>query len=258
MSLPYKTNTINPDEFNQDLNMNKYFNNMIVNDQFIEAKLKILKDPTKTSKQKLFALKVADREEVKQTGIFGKGITPKDIFSLSATTSDVYEGDGSLKIGVENRFLTPGVYGAFVGSNLSRTRFIDLSLTYGPNDGYKDGSFRNRKAWHTGRGNERTYYKSYEDVLSKALTVAPSLSGDIAGTLLYVRYAYRVKVYSYKEGTTKKDKNKRYYQFDWMSQHTYKRVSDGLGGLKWSSIRRRRCSDWQNGSNSNEGIVTDY
>ena len=151
MSLPYKTNTINPDEFNQDLNMNKYFNNMIVNDQFIDAKLKILKDPTKTSKQKLFALKVANRQEVKETGIFNKGITPKDIFSLSATTSDIFNADGSIRIGIENRFVTPGVYGTYVGSNLSRTRFVDLSLSLGPNDGFRDGFFRNRKAWHVGR-----------------------------------------------------------------------------------------------------------
>ena len=70
MSLPYKTNNINADEFNQDLNMNKYFNNMIVNDQFIEAKVNILKDPTKTPKEKLFNLKVSDRQEVKKTGYF--------------------------------------------------------------------------------------------------------------------------------------------------------------------------------------------
>ena len=265
MSIPYETNNINANEFNQDLNMNKYFNNMIVNDKFIEAKIKILKDPTKTSKQKLFSLKVADREEVKETNIFSKGITPKDIFSLSATTSDLYTADGSFRIGVENRFVTPGAYGTFVGNNLSRTRFVDLSLTFGPNDGFSDSNFRNRKAWHIGRNNERNYYMPYNTILDKALQVAPTLSGDISGTLLYVRYAYRAKVYSYKEGTTKKDKNKRYYQFDWMSQHTYKRVSDGSGGLIWKPLRRRRCSDWQDddgiynlGPAYNEGIITDY
>lgn len=258
MSLPYKTNNINADEFNQDLNMNKYFNNMIVNDQFIEAKVNILKDPTKTPKEKLFGLKVSDRQEVRNTGIFNKGIKPVDVFALSASNDDVYEGDGSLKIGVENRFLTPGVYGNFVGNNLSRTRVVDLSMVFGPANGFQDGGFRNRKAWHVGRYNERDYYLPYNTILNKALEVAPTLSGDIKGTMLYVRYAYRAKVYSYKEGSTKKDKNKRYYNYDWMSQHTYKRVGGEDGTLFWKAIRRRRCSDWQAGATKGLGIITDY
>tara|TARA_E500000178_G_C17038997_1_gene765487 strand:- start:35402 stop:36199 length:798 start_codon:yes stop_codon:yes gene_type:complete len=257
MSLPYKTNNINADEFNQDLNMNKYFNNMILNDQFIEAKVNILKDPTKTSKEKLFNLKVANRQEVQNTGIFNKGIKPVDVFALSASNDDVYEADGSLKVGVDNRFLTPGVYGTFVGNNLSRSRMIDLSMTFGPANGFQDSNFRNRKAWHVGTNNERDYFLSYGFILDKALEVAPTLSGDIRGTMLYVRYAFRAKVYSYKEGITKKDKNKRYYNYDWMSQHTYKRV-DGPNGLYWKAIRRRRCSDWQAGNNNGLGIITDY
>ena len=66
------------------------------------------------------------------------------------------------------------------------------------------------------------------------------------------------QIYSYKEGSTKKDKNKRYYNYDWMSQHTYKRVADSDGNLSWKAIRRRRCSDWQASHNKGLSIITDY
>ena len=49
MSLPYTTNEILASEYNQDLGMNKYFDNMLENDTVIYDKLTTLTDPTKTS-----------------------------------------------------------------------------------------------------------------------------------------------------------------------------------------------------------------
>ncbi len=255
MSLPYITNEIKASEYNQDLGMNKYFDNMLENDIVINEKLVELEDPTKSSKEKLRALRIANKDETQNTTVLTKGITLQNLYSLSATDTDIYTETGGLRVGrgqgVENRLLTAGKYGKLIGNFLSRTRFIDLSLFHGRNDPtFSDSGFRNRKSFQfrNGTGNLEGGPNA-DTVLQKAIAISPELSGIPDNTIIYVRYAYQTKIYSYKEGWSKKDKQKAYFSIDFMKQNTYKMVStdiipqsstDVYNRIKF--IRSRFCS----------------
>tara|TARA_A100001011_G_scaffold318961_1_gene338874 strand:+ start:4953 stop:5792 length:840 start_codon:yes stop_codon:yes gene_type:complete len=279
MSLPYTTNEILASEYNQDLGMNKYFDNMLENDTVIYDKITTLTDPTKTSKQKLRELRISNVGEVQNTKTLQKGITPNNLYSLSATDTDIYTETGGLRVGrgqgVANRLMTAGSYGKLMGKIASRTRFIDLSMFFTTSDPvFTDSGHRNRKSFNFREGSASFEGGPNSDqVLQKAITVTPEISGLADNTLIYVRYAYQTKIYSYTEGWSKKDKQQARFELYSLRQNTYKMVSSDITPQSTDDvynritfIRSRFCSKIQIKGNANSnyrtregiGVHTDY
>ena len=264
MSLPYTTNEILASEYNQDLGMNKYFDNMLENDTVIYDKITTLTDPTKTSKQKLRELRISNVGEVQNTKTLQKGITPNNLYSLSATDTDIYTETGGLRVGrgqgVANRLMTAGSYGKLMGKIASRTRFIDLSMFFTTSDPvFTDSGHRNRKSFNFREGSASFEGGPNSDqVLQKAITVTPEISGLADNTLIYVRYAYQTKIYSYTEGWSKKDKQQARFELYSLRQNTYKMVSSDITPQSTDDvynritfIRSRFCSKIQIKGNAN-------
>lgn len=235
---------LRPEEYNQDLGINRVANQMLKNDKANVKRAETFANPLSSGPDKLKDLVFADAKETKETSDKKQAILPQHIMSLSARKEDIYV-NGFVNNDVDNRFLTPEVYADWVLRALPKTKKSDLAFFVKPSDA---GFTSHVRSYNVYKSRPQLYTiktgPPQATVLEKALAQSPTLKNSLPGTILYVETPSLYLLYSYKskKGDFKGKYSKNWYGIDTMHCYQYVMNKDNT----FEFVRRRILTEFIN------------